>query len=681
MNAAQGPNQALFPELKNPPGGGKRPSPPKAIQLLVPVWGTSFTSQFLEISLPTLLSPGNLPALTEALPCKLIFLTSSTDAADLKDHAAIHYLRSVCDVEFSVIDDLITGDNYSTTITLAYVRAVRAAGDAMLDTCFFFMISDYIVADGSLANVLARMQAGYSGVVAGNFQVVEEGAKGSFFKTFDSGQPSMIVRSRELMRWALDHLHPMTLANMVNFPLCHTTHTNRLFWRVDDNSLIGRFYLMHMICIRPEITNFVVGSSCDYSFIPEMCPSGNVHVLTDSDDYLVVEMQKRSHERNLVRFGNVKQTMLAASLSEWATATHRKNAHSAVIFHASDLPPQFDESVVQSGAYIDEIERSLPPPQPHRNHPYWLGAMAAHEWAVANRQKSAMPLTAADLLELQATGLTWWLYKIRNFIYGRPPNVRPWHPRWPDYRMFMKLARRHFAGKSGNLLVLSSAPAAFANFLSGISTSSVSLDLNYFLTMNRAQYEPMMREFEGCLLVVGETQIGRMHELLRRIKPLFPENGTLVVFAINGYGAQVGPWFSGTMLQGIEQFFDHDMPVDEALFVPVGLGPWVALRGMQSAFALVQKNWLWMTVESIVVSILTVVSFVCNLGRKASAEPPANQACSSLGLVMHKVAERPFDLKSIDSTQLRAPAQRFSWNWTDAEQAAATGRRNMAAKK
>ena len=110
---------------------------PKA-SLLVPVWGTAYTSQFLEISLPTLLSPGNLPSLAKALPCKLVFLTSSTDAADLKDHAAIHYLRSVCDVEISVIDDLITGDNfYSTTITLAYARAVRAAGDAMLDTCFF----------------------------------------------------------------------------------------------------------------------------------------------------------------------------------------------------------------------------------------------------------------------------------------------------------------------------------------------------------------------------------------------------------------------------------------------------------------------------------------------------------------------------------------------------------------
>jgi hypothetical protein len=190
-----------------------------------------------------------------------------------------------------------------------------------------------------------------------------------------------------------------------------------------------------------------------------------------------------------------------------------------------------------------------------------------------------------------------------------------------------------------------------------------------------------MKAFDGCLLVIGETQIGRMHELLRRIKPLFVENGTLVVFAINGYGANVGPWFSGTMLQGIEQFFDHDMPVDEALFVPVGAGPWVALRGMQAAFALVQKNWLWVTVESVVVAFLTIVSFVCNLGRSASPEPPASQECSSLGLVMHKVAERPFDLESIDSTLLRAPAQRFLWNWMGADQAETSGRQSMSAKK
>ena len=175
---------------------------------------------------------------------------------------------------------------------------------------------------------------------------------------------------------------------MVNFPLSHSVHSNRLFWRVDENTLIGRFYLMHMVCIRPELTEFVVGSSCDYSFIPEMCPSGKVYAMTDSDDYLVVEMQKRGHERNFVRLGAVNQPILTESLAEWATATHRKNAHSAVVFHAADLPPVLDKVVAESGAYIDEIERSLPEPPPHRNHPYWMGAMAAHEWAVAQRQNA-----------------------------------------------------------------------------------------------------------------------------------------------------------------------------------------------------------------------------------------------------------------------------------------------------
>ena len=78
----------------------------------------------------------------------------------LQEHPACRYLRSICDVGILVIDDLITGDNHSTTITLAYARAVQATGSAMLDTCFFFLISDYLMADGSLAMSSARVQGG-----------------------------------------------------------------------------------------------------------------------------------------------------------------------------------------------------------------------------------------------------------------------------------------------------------------------------------------------------------------------------------------------------------------------------------------------------------------------------------------------------------------------------------------
>ena len=63
------------------------------------------------------------------------------------------------------------------------------------------------------------------------------------------------------------------------------------------------------------------------------------------------------------------------------------------------------------------------------------------------------------------------------------------------------------------------------------------------------------------------------------------------------------------MLHDVGQFFDHDMPIEEVVFVPAGLLlPGLRAR-MQNAFALVQKNWLWMSVESFVVAVLTIVVF------------------------------------------------------------------------
>jgi hypothetical protein len=607
----------------------KKREAPKAIQLLLPVWGKPFISQFLQMSLPTLLAPGNLPSIAKSLPCRFIFLTSSEDTFDLRNQPLIHHLRELCEVEFTNIDDLITGDNYSTTVTLAYARAVRAAGAAMLDTCFFFMISDYIMADGSLANVLAKIQAGYSGVVAGNFQVVEEDASESFFRRFDRGDTQIAIHPRTLIRWATDYLHPMTLANMVNFPLCHSIHSNRLFWRVDKDTLIGRFYLMHMICIRPEVADFFVGSSCDYSFIPEMCPSGNVYVLTDSDDYLVIEMQRRSHELNFLRLGASKPDTLIKSLAEWTTAVHRKNAHAVLIYHASDLPPNLDSVVTESKAYIDAIERSLPPPQPHRNHPYWLGAIAAHRWAVL-QQKGIDPVS--ELPEINLVGFNWWLFRCRNFVYGRPPKVRPWHPRWPDYRMFRKFVQRHFSGTAGSLLIISGAPAIFSNLLDDVSPSVVSLDLHRFLHMGRHE---ISSAFGGCLLVLRENEIGRAYDLIKRIKPLLSRNHALLIFAINGYGADLGAWFGKEMLRDVAQFFHNDLPINEVVYVPAGWISWIALRGLQRAFVLIQRHWIWMSLEIFVVSILTFISFVSNLLRFSSKAAPSNQVCSSLALVMH----------------------------------------------
>ena len=70
-----------------PPANGLRP-PPRAVRLLLPVWGYRYVRQFLEFSLPTMLAAGNVPALAKALPCTFVLLTSADDAKRIPVRAA-----------------------------------------------------------------------------------------------------------------------------------------------------------------------------------------------------------------------------------------------------------------------------------------------------------------------------------------------------------------------------------------------------------------------------------------------------------------------------------------------------------------------------------------------------------------------------------------------------------------
>ena len=114
-----------------PPAGVAPRGPVKTVQVLLPVWGHRFIRQFLEFCLPTLLAPGNVPALAKALPCRFVIMTSVNDVGTIQMHPAWVHLSRICETEIHLIDDLITDGNHSATITLAYARVVREKRDTL----------------------------------------------------------------------------------------------------------------------------------------------------------------------------------------------------------------------------------------------------------------------------------------------------------------------------------------------------------------------------------------------------------------------------------------------------------------------------------------------------------------------------------------------------------------------
>jgi len=526
------------PALTDQPAAALRRPPPKAVKCVVPVWGYGFVRQFLEVGLRTMLAPGNVPALAAALPCEFILLTSLEDEPFLRLHPSFRALSAVCPVDIRLIDHLITGNNYSTTITLAYAEAIRAAGPAMLDTCFFLLVSDYIVADGSFGRALARVIAGASGILVGNFQVSLEDALPWLEDQLGATSGPVTLPPRQLLRWAFSHLHPATVANTVNYPLNKNLHTNRLFWRVDGETLLGRFYLMHMLCIRPELTDFVIGSSCDYSFIPEMCPSDNVEIIGDSDEYLVIEMQPRDHESSALRPGRLRPKPLARTLSEWTTARHRQNAGHSVLFHAGEVPQALVAETEQAAeSFLAAVQQNLRrKPKPHRNHPYWRGAIAAHHEAKGRKLSEdewRLVLGLPDPSNSESWFHAWLMERIRFFLFGRPPNVRLWHPRFPDFHFVLTRLQRFFDDPRQRLLLVSDIPTIFTASLIDGGERTMRIRQSPFLKSPAEIYKPLFDSFDACLIEVTEGEMRHCDEVIDRVVPLLKPGATIIVVVYN----------------------------------------------------------------------------------------------------------------------------------------------------
>jgi hypothetical protein len=643
---------------------------PTAVKVLLPVWGYRFVRQFLDFTLPTLLAPGNMPALASALPCQLVILTAEQDEDFIREHPAWQALQKICSTEIAPIDDLITESNYSTTITLAYARAVRQTGDQMVNTCFIFLVSDYLMADGALGHVLERMQTGVSAVLAGNFQIIAEEAIPLLARKRTAGSAALPVPPRELLQWTLNHLHPATTANILNYRLSHNAHTNRVFWRVDENTLIGRFYLMHPIAIRPEVTDFVVGSSFDYSFVPEMCPSGNVAVMTDSDEYLVVEMQPREHELRHLRWGPIEPEPLAKSLAEWTTAGHRENVKHTLVYHAEDTPAALADSIKELDRFVGAVTRQLTAaPQPHRNHHYWIGAIAVH------RAGTGQALTQQDWQFLlgEAVMESRWRARLvtrcRLAAFGPPPTVRPWHPWRPDYRSVLDALERLSSGDD-TLLLVSDTPRRFAPWLAERQQrQAMSIETARLLGYSRRQYMPLVGKFDVCLVFLQEMNLPFCDEILRRLGPLMRSGGHVLISIMGGDPRK----FPQNFAHHSGRFVNLPLWVKEIHYVRSSWLRWHAqrlMRGLSRGATL--RPILQLPFIGVATAATTLISYVCNLAAARTLSLPS-QACSSVLIVLHSspaggtmpLPRFRFDKRDLDAALPAAPAPAGTASDTD----------------
>lgn len=420
------------------------------------VWGEAYIDRFTALALPSFLAPGNLPALADATDLEFLIMTSAAGASSFEGQPAFAHLKRVCRVRFIPIDDLIGSSVYGVTLTLAYTRGIANAGEDMVNTYFVFLNSDFVLADGSLRALLKHISDGRHCILAPSFRANVEDVEPLLEDVVDSDTNTLVMKPREMVRLALQHVHPTTVAKTVNQVFCHSIHPNQLYWWVDESTVLGRFYLIFMLCIRPERVVKQINSYCDYGFVPEMCPSRDIAVLTDSDEFFMLETQRRLQESQHIRLGSLDPAEIARSLAEWTTQEHRHVATYDLLFHSADVPSNIEEAKAEADRYIKDISRRLPRAKDHAFHLYWVSGVEAWQQQLRRLGLSGeAPELATDarghgrvLSKLNASILR----AARVLLIGTYPFVRIWHHDWSDYRIIWNEVCKILSRESAQIL-------------------------------------------------------------------------------------------------------------------------------------------------------------------------------------------------------------------------------------
>src|SRR5215831_3922942 len=507
-------------------------------RLIIPLWGRVYADKLTSMTLPALLAPGNLPSLCAMFEVEVVIVTETKLFDLIQNSRAFQRVAAFCSTKLMPIDDLMSGlpGDYGVVLTKALYRGFLDLGVKVTDTFLLFLNADLIIADGSYRRLGELMLAGHRVIHAPSFRVILEEVWPKLEACADRRNAVLAIPPREMAKLALTHKHLTVKARTVNQRLYHQWCMDQFYWYVDEETLVGYQWPVALVAIKPErvITEPVL--VWDFGYLPEAAPTLEPYFLADSDDFFMIEPQKRVTGEELVRPGGISVDAIAKFLSDWTTHEQRRCGRQLLTIHAGDLPVGVDEVIAESRRYMNEIARRLPlAPQSHIGHSKLGRWFTETSRRLKERSTGGGSLAASTSapIENEGRGLSHILRSIHTALFGPLPFLRPVHPLWLD--TFDVTAQVVSWQRSGQrILWLSSRDSLFSSILKDRRDPTS-------LLMTRPTGQTARGTlFDACLCELSPSELTRLPALHQRIRTWVRNGGKVLVHINNPYLTPVG---------------------------------------------------------------------------------------------------------------------------------------------
>jgi len=331
------------------------------------VWGRAYVDRFLNYSLRTQLSEGNLGAFG---PDSLYLLF--TDAADVDyvtSSEAYKALSRIMQTECLPRERITKprhGDKYAK-LTACQNHALWKSGNF---DAIFFGYGDALWADGSYRAAARRLQEGYDAVFGFGYPV-NSNRFVSAAKVFDEGGTAQAVSiaPRAFSQHVCAHLHPMAHANNWNNKHMGPC-SSYVMWDVPGEGYLLRSFHLHPIAVRvlPDNSEFFAPfrSTLDEEFVARLYRfHPRVYVCTSSDELGVCSLAEDSHDTGTGPYELRPPSVgiLAEFAEGYAGLMHRELFRHSIRLTTGEVHEERWRAAEEQAAAIEkEIERRLAAP-------------------------------------------------------------------------------------------------------------------------------------------------------------------------------------------------------------------------------------------------------------------------------------------------------------------------------
>lgn len=318
------------------------------------VWGTAFADAFSNVCLPSLLSPGNLVYFAQHTDSMFRIYTTTKDAEIIQKSIAYKHLSLIMPVEMVAISGMSYVGKYKA-MTQCHAHFIRSnRGD---DCAFVFVSPDIVMADGGFARLLQISNSGKRIVAMGAVRLLKETFIPAYLRLYSKDGKIQPITPRELVKLALDHLHPITVSQFWDPEKDSSMTPVDLLWPVDQEGFLLRQFHPCPLMIWPVDKDAVPTVSVDADYGYKACPNhADAYVVQDSDEMCLMEFSSLSSLNDLKKNGG-RQSV--ESVVQWVKTNtnvlHREFAKHKIRFHHADCSAKWRDFEERSDVVVESI--------------------------------------------------------------------------------------------------------------------------------------------------------------------------------------------------------------------------------------------------------------------------------------------------------------------------------------